>query len=68
MKVKICDHCGKELFCKACGQRVTPIKKPKEPKHLTATYLSDEELEEVKKKAKKAGVSVAEYIRTNLVK
>lgn len=59
-KKKTCIHCGKELFCRECGESQTPRKEWKR----TSMQFSPEMLESIDKAAEKAGVSRVEYVRS----
>ncbi len=56
-KIKMCPHCNKTLYCKACGVRYTP-----ELKNRRSMGVSDEVLEAIKKKAKEEGVGIEVFL------
>jgi hypothetical protein len=56
-KIKLCPHCSKTLYCKACGVRYTP-----ELKNRRSMGVSDEVLEAIKNKAKEEGVGIEVFL------
>lgn len=59
-QVKKCRMCGETLYCQSCGTRQTP-ESPDRSKFTM--LLTDGERTELKKKAKRAGKTLAAYIR-----
>lgn len=66
-KVKKCPHCGNVLFCRACGQRVTPsfVRGPR--KKVLATYLAEAEISALKEMARESGLSLSEFVEKNII-
>lgn len=61
MKIKTCPHCQKVLYCKACGQRVTPERKNLRTE-MAGVYLTPEQKERFRKEAEQRGMSLSDYL------